>query len=144
MKERSVTPIPRLFRILEEFGENLRLARLRRKLTTGQVCERAGISRTTLWQVEKGMPSVTMGAYAQVLFVLGLEKDITRLGADDELGRRLQDASLETKKERAKEKLRKHDGHFCIRRLVRVKRGGAHGRAVCYPCQGTGSFFICL
>jgi len=98
MKERSVTPIPKLFRILEELGENLRLARLRRKLTTDQVCERAGISRTTLWQVEKGVSSVTMGAYAQVLFVLGLEKDIARLGADDELGRRLQDASLETKK----------------------------------------------
>ena len=102
MKERSVTLVPKLFRILEELGENLRLARLRRKLTTDQVCERAGISRTTLWQVEKGVPSVAMGAYAQVLFVLGLEKDIARLGADDELGRRLQDASLETKKRGSK------------------------------------------
>lgn len=98
MRERSITPVPKLSRILEELGENLKLARLRRKLTTDQVCERAGISRTTLWQVEKGAPNVTMGAYAQVLFVMGLEKDIARLGADDELGRRLQDASLETRK----------------------------------------------
>ncbi len=83
---------------MEELGENIKLARLRRKLTTDQVCERAGIGRTTLWQIEKGAPHVTMGAYAQVLFVLGLEKDIPKLGADDELGRRLQDANLETGK----------------------------------------------
>ena len=75
MKERSITPVPKLLRIMEELGENLKLARLRRRLTTDQVCERAGISRTTLWQIEKGAPNVSMGAYAQVLFVLGLEKD---------------------------------------------------------------------
>jgi|SRR5450755_337001 transcriptional regulator with XRE-family HTH domain len=104
MNERSITTIPGLLRIMEELGENLKLARLRRRLTTDQVCERAGISRTTLWQIEKGVPKVTMGAYAQVLFVLGLEKDITKLGADDELGRRLQDASLETGKRGPKKK----------------------------------------
>jgi len=96
MDKRTITPIPRLSKLLGELGENIRLARLRRKLTAEQVSERAGIGRTTLWQIEKGIPSVTMGAYAQVLFVLGLEKEITRLGEDDDLGRRLQDANLET------------------------------------------------
>ena len=104
MSERSTTPVPKLLKIMGELGENIKLARLRRKLTTDQVCERAGIGRTTLWQIEKGMPNVTMGAYAQVLFVLGLEKDFLKLGADDELGRRLQDANLETGKRGRKKK----------------------------------------
>ena len=36
--------------ILEEMGDNIKLARLRRELTAEQVAERAGISRSTLWQ----------------------------------------------------------------------------------------------
>jgi len=96
--------MPRLSKLLAELGENIRLARLRRKLTAEQVSERAGIGRTTLWQIEKGLPSVAIGAYAQVLFVLGLENGITRLGEDDELGRRLQDANLETGKRGPKKK----------------------------------------
>jgi len=94
MESRTNTILPRLEKLLAQFGENLKLARLRRKLTTQQVAERAGITRTTLWQVEKGAPHVGMGAYAQVLFVLGMEKDLLKLATDDELGRRLQDAEL--------------------------------------------------
>jgi transcriptional regulator with XRE-family HTH domain len=104
MEARSLTPIPSLSKLLGELGENIRLARLRRKLTAEQVSERAGISRTTLWQIEKGLPSVAIGAYAQVLFVLGLERGIIHLGEDDELGRRLQDARLETGKRGPKKK----------------------------------------
>ena len=55
MKKRTVTLTPKLEKILVELSANIKLARLRRKLTTEQVCERAGISRTTLWQIEKGM-----------------------------------------------------------------------------------------
>ena len=94
MERRNNTILPRLEKLLAQLGENLKLARLRRKLTTQQVAERAGITRTTLWQVEKGAPHVGMGAYAQVLFVLGMEKDLLKLATDDELGRRLQDAEL--------------------------------------------------
>lgn len=94
MKSRRVTLLPRLSKILEETGENIKLARLRRDLTMEQVAERAGISRSTLWQVEKGLPSVSFGVYAQVLFVLGLEKDILKLAGDDLLGRKLQDIEL--------------------------------------------------
>ena len=87
MKNKGVTLLPRLCKILEEVGENIKLARLRRNLTMEQVAERAGIARSTLWQVEKGQPSVSFGVYAQVLFVLGLEKDILKLAGDDILGR---------------------------------------------------------
>jgi transcriptional regulator with XRE-family HTH domain len=104
MATRSYTPIPHLSKLLGELGENIRLARLRRRLTTDQVSQRAGIGRTTLWQIEKGLPSVAIGAYAQVLFVLGLENGIVRLGEDDELGRRLQDAHLNTGKRGPKKK----------------------------------------
>ena len=82
MESRNNTILPRLEKLLAQLGENLKLARLRRKLTTQQVAERAGITRTTLWQVEKGAPHVGMGAYAQVLFVLGMEKDLLKLATD--------------------------------------------------------------
>lgn len=87
-------------KIINELGENLRLARLRRKLSTRQVAERAGIGRTTLYEIEKGNPNVSLGNYAQVLSVLGLADDLLNVAKDDLLGRKLQDAKL-TIKERA-------------------------------------------
>jgi transcriptional regulator with XRE-family HTH domain len=86
--------LPKHKKILEEFGENIRLARLRRKLSAEQVSERANISRPTLTAIEKGSESVSIGMYFQVLMVLRLEKDILLLAKDDELGRKIQDANL--------------------------------------------------
>src|SRR5258706_2616704 len=104
MTTRSIVILPRLEKVLAQLGENLKLGRLRRKLTTQQVAERAGITRTTLWQVERGAPHVSMGTYAQVLLILGMEKDLLKLATDDELGRRLQDAQLVTGKRAPKKK----------------------------------------
>jgi transcriptional regulator with XRE-family HTH domain len=84
--------------ILEQVGENIRLARKRRKLTTIQVAERAGIDRSTLYHIEKGKGSVSMAAYFNTLRVLGLHNDFLKLAADDEFGRKLQDLSLLTRK----------------------------------------------
>jgi transcriptional regulator with XRE-family HTH domain len=86
--------LPKIQKILSDLGENIKLARLRRKLSTEQVSERAGISRKTLYLIEKGSASVAIGEYIQVLFVLGLEKDFLKVASDDILGRKLQDAKL--------------------------------------------------
>lgn len=89
---------PNQQRILSALGEDIKLARLRRKLSTEQVAERAGISRSTLWQIEKGMPGVAIGSYLMVLFVFGLEKNFLQIANDDTLGRKLQDAEILVKK----------------------------------------------
>ena len=94
MRTKKTILLPAARRILKTLGENIKLARRRRRLNTQQVAERANISRSTLWLVEKGDPGVAMGTYQQVLFVLGLEKDLEKVAADDEFGRRLQDAGL--------------------------------------------------
>jgi transcriptional regulator with XRE-family HTH domain len=99
--------IPSVQKVLDEFGENVKLARLRRKLSTEQVAERANISRSTLWLVEKGTPGVALGTYLQVLFVLGLEKDFLNVASDDKLGRKLQDANLIIKKRAPKKIIQK-------------------------------------
>jgi len=106
MKTTKTLLLPRLGRILKVLAENIKLARLRRKFTNEQVAERAGIVRSTLWQIEKGFPSVAIGTYLQVLFVLGLEKDFEKLANDDVIGRKLQDAVLLTKKRAPKKVVR--------------------------------------
>jgi len=94
MKGKKQILFPKHQKILEQLGENIKLARKRRKLTATQVAERAGIARNTLYLLEKGTPSVSMGALFNVLRVLGLHKDFLKLAADDELGRKLQDLNL--------------------------------------------------
>lgn len=89
--------LPSLRHILTELGENIRLARLRRKFSATLVAQRAGIARNTLRAIERGEPNVTFAAYANVLLSLGLEKDLKLIAHDDELGRKLQDAGLPTK-----------------------------------------------
>jgi len=105
MNRKKYTILPTLSKILSSLGEDIKLARLRRKLSAQQVAERAGISRSSLWQIEKGKPNVSMGYYAQVLFVLGLEKNISKVADDDVLGRKLQDAEILVKRRAPKKKI---------------------------------------
>lgn len=103
MVKRKVVLLPKAKRILTELGENIKLARLRRKLSAAQVAERANMSRTTLSGIEKGSESISIGYYLSVLQVLGLEKDLLNVAKDDILGRKIQDAKL-TVRERAPKK----------------------------------------
>ena len=86
--------LPKNLKVLIVLGEQIQLARLRRKFSAEQVAERAGISRKTVYNIEQGIPSVAIGSYLQVLFVLGLEQDLSMVAASDPLGRKLQDAGI--------------------------------------------------
>ena len=94
MPRKPPTIFPQEQRLLSDLGERLRLARLRRKLSSLGVSQRAGISRSSLYKVEKGDPGATLGSYMRVLAVMGLSADIATLAADDKVGRKLQDLAL--------------------------------------------------
>jgi transcriptional regulator with XRE-family HTH domain len=107
MGRETSTLLPKHERLLADLGENLRLARLRRKLSAEQVAERAGVSRTTLHLIEHGSAGTSLGKLVQVLAVLGLEQDLSAVGIDDVLGRKLEDARLtETRRRAPKRKLK--------------------------------------
>ena len=105
MPRTSPLLLPRLTRLLEQLGSNLKLARLRRKYSVETVSQRAGISRKTLYRVERGDSAVALGIYARVLQVLRLEQDLALLAADDALGRKLQDAQLVPKQRSPKRRI---------------------------------------
>jgi transcriptional regulator with XRE-family HTH domain len=94
MKSKKQILFPKSEQILAQFGENIKLARKRRKITTTQVSERANINRSTLYQIEKGNPSVSMGAFFNVLRVMNLQNDFLKIAADDVFGKKLQDLDL--------------------------------------------------
>ena len=94
MKNKKAVLFPKYQRTMGQLGENIKLARKRRKLTTIQVSERAGIDRKTLYQIEKGNSKVAIGSYFNVLIALGLQDDFLKLATDDEFGRKLQDLDL--------------------------------------------------
>ena len=99
MGKKTVLLMPKTEEILKMMGENIRIARLRRNLSMRLVCERASISRATLWQVEKGSPNVAIGIYAAVLHALdGGDKELLKVMREDELGKTIQDLNLTTPK----------------------------------------------
>ena len=84
---------------MQVVGEQIKLARLRRNLSVAQVAERATCSPLTVSRIEKGAPTVAIGIYAAVLHALGgMDKDLELVAKDDELGRKLQDLNLVTRK----------------------------------------------
>ncbi len=70
--------------ILKRMGARIRKARLRRNLSMEILSKQANISNFTLSSIEKGMSSVSIGAYASVLTVLGLDKDFELIALDEE------------------------------------------------------------
>lgn len=94
--------LPSTDELLRQLGERLRLARLRRRLSAKQVAARAGMAPMTLRSLERGGSSVTMAAYASVMQVLGVEKDLDLLAKADPMGRSLQDARLSAQSKAAK------------------------------------------
>ena len=105
MAKKSAVLLPKTQKILEQMGEQIKYARLRRKLSMELVAERAGISRATLWAVERGNPSVSIGMYAAVLHALNnMDEDLLLVAKDDALGKKASGFGAKNKTTRAKEK----------------------------------------
>lgn len=107
MSKKTTVIMPRIQKTLSQMGEQIKLARLRRKLSAEVVSERAGISRATLWQIENGSSSVSIGGYASVLTALALQNDLLLIAKDDVLGRTYQDLNLKVKKRAKKTSVEK-------------------------------------
>lgn len=93
MKRQNVL-YPKAAKALMTMGENLRLARRRRKITAKMMSERANLSVMTLRAIERGSPHVSMCNYMAVVACLGFQGDVAAVAANDALGRDLQDAEL--------------------------------------------------
>lgn len=99
MGRKSVAVLPQTQAVLQQLGEQIKTARLRRHLSAELVAERAGVSRATVWNVEKGNPAVAIGIYAAVLHALNhMDQDLLLVAKDDEFGHKLQDLELLTRK----------------------------------------------
>lgn len=99
LNRKKVIIMPETQKRLSQMGEQIKLARLRRNLSSELVAERAGISRTTLWNVEKGEPSVAIGAYAAVLHAInGMDRDLILVAKDEDLSKKMHELNIEVKK----------------------------------------------
>jgi hypothetical protein len=58
-------------RALKKFGDDIRIARLKRGLTIEMMSERTKVHRETYRKVERGHPGVGLGVYATALYALG-------------------------------------------------------------------------
>ena len=105
MKKAAYNIVPATEDVLKTMGEQIKLARLRRDLPAELVAERAGISRSSLWKVESGSPAVAIGIYAAVLHALGgMDKDLSLVAKNDEMGRQMQDLNLIARKRATRRK----------------------------------------
>lgn len=83
--------LPAQQKILTQMGQQIRMARLRRNISVNLAAERAGVSRQSVWAVEKGSPSVAIGIYLKVLNAIGCKEELLKVCEEDPLGRTLQD-----------------------------------------------------
>lgn len=87
-------------KILERMGTQIKRARLRRNISVEMITERAGISETTFYSIEKGIATVSIGAYAAVLAVLELDNDLELIALDEEGKKQFREQNLQ-RRERA-------------------------------------------
>ena len=105
MGRKSVTVLPQTQIVLQQMGEQIKASRLRRRLSVELVAQRAGVSRSTIWNVEKGNPAVAIGIYAAVLHALNnMDQDLLLVAKDDVFGREFQDMNLLVRKRAPKRK----------------------------------------
>ncbi len=103
MPRKNINLTPGTVKILEKTGAQIRRARLRRNISVEVITDQAGISETTFYAIEKGASTVSIGAYAAVLAVLELDKDLELIALDEEGKKQFREQNLQ-RRERATRK----------------------------------------
>lgn len=103
MARKKVVLLSSTEQALEKVGTNIKRARLRRNIRAELLAGRAGISVDTLASIEKGVSTVSIGAYAAVLAVLKMDNDLEKIALDEEGKRQFKEHNLK-KRERATKK----------------------------------------
>lgn len=105
MRVNPPMPLP-VQRALAKLGDDIRTARIRRRIPTALMAERAMITRTTLRKVEKGDAGVSLGIYATVLFLIGMTSRLADLVdiRNDHLGLELDEERLPKRIRRSSKK----------------------------------------
>lgn len=103
MARKALTLSSSTEKILEKMGNRIRRARLRRNISIEELAQKATIGKSTLSLIEKGTPTVSIGAYAAVLAVLKLDEDFGLIAVDEIGKKQFWDQNLQ-KRERASKK----------------------------------------
>ena len=111
MSRKNYNLTPSTIEKLIKIGTQIKKARLRRNISKELVAEKAGISEATVYAIEKGMETVSIGAYAAVLAVLELDKDLELIALDEEGKKQFSETNL-IKRKRASKQKNKFEGEI--------------------------------
>ena len=84
MSRKTVILEPNTEDKLKKMGHRIKKARLRRNISAETISKEAGIGESTFYAIERGVSTVSLGAYVAVLFVLGLDGDLDGIAVDEE------------------------------------------------------------
>ena len=104
MTRKNIVLSPKTIKILERMGTRIKRARLRRNISIEAIAERAGISEATFYAIEKGTPTVSIGAYAAVLAVLELDDDLELIALDEEGKKQFREVNFKRRERASKRK----------------------------------------
>ena len=89
---------------LKKMGQRIKKARLRRNISAEMISKQAGIGESTFYAIEHGVATVSLGAYAAVLSILGLNNDLDSIAVDEEAKKQLYEQNLVKRKRASKQR----------------------------------------
>jgi len=88
--------------VILKMGTRIKKARLRRNIMAEALAEQVGISKGTLSAIEQGVPTVSIGTYAEVLNALDMVSDFNGIAVDIEGKKKYEDVQLRQRKRATK------------------------------------------
>ena len=104
MSRKTVILEPNTEEKLKKMGQRIKKARLRRNISAEMISKQAGIDESTFYAIEHGVSTVSLGAYAAVLSILGLNNDLDSIAVDEEAKKQLYEQNLVKRKRASKQR----------------------------------------